>query len=161
MTASLSPAVSASNGSVNIVRRGQLHRARHIFRDPQRHSRRLDHHTRRARQRITLTIAGAGNQTTTVALSVTTDPNLNLTGLTSPVFVDPGQTVTEFLTLTPGVNAALDTPLVVTISGAFGSGQTSSVQIPVTLEAQQAVIAVTDATPRAPPRARSRSSRTP
>ena len=93
---------------------------------------------------ISLSISGLGNQTTSVALSAATDPNLDVAGLT-PISVDPGQTITETLTITSNANAPLNTQLNVIITGTSGTSQTASVQIPVTLQATQALTSETAA----------------
>jgi uncharacterized membrane protein len=64
----------------------------------------------------TLKLQGVGNVPETVALSVQTPAGVSASGLTSPVAVGIGQSVSQTLTLTPAANAPLGTPLVATVT---------------------------------------------
>ncbi|MGD1072439.1 MAG: hypothetical protein ABSB15_20125 [Bryobacteraceae bacterium] len=90
----------------------------------------------------TLQIQGAGNVASTATLTVTADPNLTVTGLQTPVTVNPGQTVSETLTIAVASGAPLNTPLNITIVASYGTSQSSTALIAVTVYAQQALTAV-------------------
>ncbi len=69
----------------------------------------------------TLSITGTGNAATVATLTYAADPNLSVAGIQSPVTVNPGQTITQNLTLTPASSAPLNSVLNVQITGTFGS----------------------------------------
>ena len=96
----------------------------------------------------TLTITGTGNAAATVTLTVVADPNLTVAGIQSPVTVNPGQTVTQSLTLTPSASAPLNSVLNVQITGAFGSpanSQKTTTGMSLSVETAQAVPAASAA----------------
>ena len=88
----------------------------------------------------TLTITGTGNAATTANFTAVADPNLTVTGIQSPVTVNPGQTVTQSLTLTPTPAAPSNSILNVEITGTSGSGSNpQKAGISLSVEDAQAV----------------------
>jgi uncharacterized membrane protein len=80
-----------------------------------------------------VTITAVGNVPETVTLSSSASSGLTVGGL-SDVTLQPGQSVTENVALTPDASTPLDTLLAVTLTATFGpagSPQTTTLQIPV------------------------------
>ncbi len=85
----------------------------------------------------TLTITNTGNVTeSNVTLTSALSSGLVLNGL-SPVSLQPGQSTTETVTLTPAASTPLNSQLVATVTATFGpsgSPLTQTLTIPVTVE---------------------------
>jgi hypothetical protein len=95
----------------------------------------------------TLTITGAGNGATTVTLTFVADPNLTVAGIQSPATVNPGQTITQNLILTPSLSAPINSVLNVQITGTIGSAgtQKAAAAISLLVETAQAIPAANTA----------------
>jgi uncharacterized protein (TIGR03437 family) len=96
----------------------------------------------------TLQIAGTGTAAATVTLTFAADPNLTVAGIQSPVTVNPGQTITQNLTLTPSSSAPSNSVLNVQIAGTFGSAsspQKATAGMSLSVEAAQALTAANTA----------------
>jgi uncharacterized membrane protein len=68
----------------------------------------------------TLAVQSVGNIPVTANLTVTTSAGLTLTGLTTPVTIAPGASVTQQITLAVDPSAAQNQPLFATISATYG-----------------------------------------
>ncbi len=88
---------------------------------------------------VPLEITGTGNAATPVTLSISSDSNLTVNNPQGSLTINPGATSTDNITVTPGPSAPIGIPLTLTITGSFGSGQTSVVAISVTVLAAQAL----------------------
>jgi hypothetical protein len=96
----------------------------------------------------TLTLQSVGNVAVTAAVSSTVSTGLSLGGLNTPVTLNPGQTVTQPLTLTASASAALGQPLLTTINATYGSGNslTAGANIVTQVNAAQAAAAASGST---------------
>jgi len=93
----------------------------------------------------TLTLQSTGNVAVAATLTSVTDPNLSLGGLAPTVNLNPGQSATQNLTLTPLANAPLTVPLSSTITATFGTSQTATANLSVQVDAVQSLSAGTGA----------------
>jgi uncharacterized membrane protein len=90
---------------------------------------------------LTLTLANVGNVPENVTLTATTPAGVAVGGL-NPVTLAVGQSTTETITLTPAVNATLNSTLLTTLTATYGpSGtpQTTSVQVGLLVRSAQTV----------------------
>src|SRR5262249_14491037 len=89
----------------------------------------------------TLTLTSVGNIAVTATLADEIDADLALTGLPPSITLNPGQTATNLLTLSPAANAPLAVPLSATVTATFGdvnNPQSASSTVALTLVAAQA-----------------------
>ena len=93
----------------------------------------------------TLTLQSAGNVPVTAALAATGDSNLSISGLSPSITLGVGQSTTQNLLITPGVNAPLTTPLNAAITATFGIQQSAPANLTIQVNALQAIAAATGA----------------
>ncbi len=102
-----------------------------------------------------LTITAVGNApASNVTLAINASPGLTVSGLTSPITLNAGDSINQSLTLTPAANAPLNSTLTATITATFGTEsapQTASTQVSLlvrsneTVAVEKAALAAADA----------------